>query len=151
MSEPKITTSRRSVLRGAGIAVAAGATVSACGQDDPAPSAAPTSSAATPTGASGGSGGASLGAAAEVPVGGGKIYADAKVVVTQPEKGTFKAFSTRCPHAGCAVSALAGRTITCPCHGSAFSIADGSPTQGPATEPLEGKTVTVEGGNLSIA
>ena len=54
-------------------------------------------------------------------MGGGKVFADDKVVVTQPEKGEFKAFSAVCTHAGCLVSGVKDSVITCDCHGSRFS------------------------------
>ncbi|WP_306366688.1 Rieske (2Fe-2S) protein [Nocardiopsis sp. CC223A] len=84
----------------------------------------------------------------EVPVGGGVVLAGAAVVLTQPEAGEFRAFSTTCTHEGCPVDEVVGDEIVCPCHGSRFSIADGSRTAGPASDPLEEYPVTVteEGG-----
>jgi Rieske Fe-S protein len=92
-----------------------------------------------------------LGAASAVPVGGGKIFADQSVVVTQPSAGTFKAFSAICTHQGCTVSSVSGGTINCPCHGSKFKIADGSVAGGPAKRPLPGKQVNESGGQLSVS
>ncbi|WP_458688292.1 Rieske (2Fe-2S) protein, partial [Nocardia tengchongensis] len=57
-----------------------------------------------------------LAGTADVPVGGGVILGD--TVVTQPNAGNFLAFSSVCPHQGCAVNAISGGVINCPCHGS---------------------------------
>ena len=95
--------------------------------------------------------GAALGAAADVPVGGGVVYKDQKVVVTQPAKGDFKGFSAICTHQGCPVSSVEDGSIKCPCHGSAFSIEDGSVEAGPATKPLGAVEVKVKGGEITVA
>jgi nitrite reductase/ring-hydroxylating ferredoxin subunit len=95
--------------------------------------------------------GETLGASADVPVGGGKIYADQKVVVTQPTGGDFKAFSAVCTHQSCLVANVEGGTINCNCHGSKFSIEDGSVEHGPATSPLPAVSVTVTGGEITTA
>ncbi|MGL5858466.1 MAG: Rieske (2Fe-2S) protein [Angustibacter sp.] len=139
--------SRRSVVRGAGALLATGTALAACGEGD-SPPASSTGSAATSAAPSGG--GVELGPAADVPVGGGMIFADAKVVVSQPEQGTFKAFSTTCTHKQCAVTEIDGDAVVCPCHGSRFSLTDGSPTQGPATAPLEPRQVQESGGALTL-
>jgi Rieske Fe-S protein len=79
----------------------------------------------------------------EIPIGSGKILAAERVVLTQPEKGKVRAFSTICTHQGCAVDEIAGGTINCPCHGSKFALADGSVVAGPARRPLPELPVTV--------
>jgi len=71
-----------------------------------------------------------LAAVAEIPVGGGKVFAGPKVVVTQPVKGQFKAFSAVCTHVGCVCNAVTGGTINCPCHGAKFKISDGAVVAG---------------------
>jgi Rieske Fe-S protein len=100
-------------------------------------------------GSSGSSGSATvLGKASDVPVGGGKVFTDANVVVTQPVAGTFKGFDATCTHQGCQVSAVANGTINCACHGSKFSIKDGSVVNGPASRPLQSATVSVQGADI---
>jgi Rieske Fe-S protein len=89
---------------------------------------------------------------AEVPVGGGRIYPDQKVVVTQPSAGTFKAFSTTCTHQACAVTTVEDGHIVCPCHGSSFAIDTGAPTAASeAKRPLEAKTVVVSGDRFTVS
>jgi nitrite reductase/ring-hydroxylating ferredoxin subunit len=87
----------------------------------------------------------------DIPVGGGKIFSDAQVVVTQPAAGTFKAFTAVCPHQGCTVGSVAGGKIICPCHGSQFQTADGSVVQGPASTPLTEVPIKVTGGSITLA
>ncbi|MGZ4456446.1 MAG: Rieske (2Fe-2S) protein [Nocardioides sp.] len=91
-----------------------------------------------------------LGPTSDVPVGGGTVYADQKVVVTQPTQGQFKAFSASCTHQGCLVANVS-TTINCPCHGSKFSIEDGSVQTGPATQALPEVKVSVSGGQVSVS
>jgi Rieske Fe-S protein len=70
--------------------------------------------------------------------------------VTQPQAGTFKAFSATCTHAGCTVSSVADNVIHCNCHGSNYSAVDGSVQNGPAPKPLANKTVTVSGDTITV-
>ena len=91
-----------------------------------------------------------LGMAADIPVGGGKIFTAAKVVVTQPSKGDYKAFSAICTHVGCLCNQVADGTINCPCHGAKFKITDGSVVTGPAPTALAAKTITVAGGKILL-
>ncbi|WP_151479449.1 Rieske (2Fe-2S) protein [Streptomyces albicerus] len=87
----------------------------------------------------------------DIPVGGGKIFKDEKVVVTQAEQGDFKAFSAVCTHQGCTVANVSDGTINCTCHGSKFRVADGSVADGPAQKPLPEKQITVTGDSISVA
>jgi Rieske Fe-S protein len=96
-------------------------------------------------------GGQELAKTTDIPVGGGKIFADEKVVVTQPAKDVFKAFSAVCTHQGCTVAGIADGIIHCPCHKSEFRIADGSVAGGPAPKPLPAKQITVTGGTIELA
>ena len=136
--------SRRQSLAVAGLAVAGTAGLSACGSG----TAAETVSSAASAAAS--AAGAAINAA-EIPVGGGKVFEALKVVVTQPTAGDFKAFSAVCPHQGCTVGGVADGTITCPCHGSTFDAATGAVTQGPATKPLEAKSVSVGADGITVS
>ncbi|WP_067465485.1 Rieske (2Fe-2S) protein [Actinomadura macra] len=88
--------------------------------------------------------------AADIPVGGGKIYPDTKVVVTQPTQGSYKAFTAVCTHQGCTVGSVSGGLIKCPCHGSEFTIADGSVQRGPAKSALKEYPVRAEGGGIVV-
>ncbi|MET1006857.1 MAG: Rieske (2Fe-2S) protein [Propionibacteriaceae bacterium] len=88
---------------------------------------------------------------AEVPEGGGIIMQDADYVVTQPEAGTYKAFSKICTHQSCPVSLITNSEIVCNCHGSHFSISDGSVVSGPAQSPLPEAKTTVSGNNIVIS
>ncbi len=96
-------------------------------------------------------GGSNLATKADIPVGGGKIFASAGVIITQPTAGTFKAFSDICTHQGATIDRVSSGIMQCPLHGSEFSITDGSVVQGPATQPLPEKSVTVTGDNISVA
>ncbi|MCP3760563.1 Rieske (2Fe-2S) protein [Streptomyces sp. TBY4] len=88
----------------------------------------------------------------EVPVGGGTVLKDEKLVVTQPTAGTFRCFTAVCTHQGCLVNKVEAGTIDCPCHGSKFKVADGAVAKGPATKPLEEKKITVSpAGEISLA
>ena len=72
-------------------------------------------------------------------------------MITQPEAGTYKAFSKVCTHQGCDVSKIDGGVIICPCHGSEFSIKNGSPQNGPARQALPETQVKVNGDNIVAA
>lgn len=132
---------RRNALTGAATAGIGLPLLAACGGGSAAVDGAPTDAPASK--------GATLGAAADVPVGGGTVFADQKVVVTQPTAGAFKAFSAVCTHQGCLVANVS-TTINCPCHGSTFSIEDGSVDNGPATRALPEVPVTATGGQITV-
>ncbi|MFC7796559.1 Rieske (2Fe-2S) protein [Streptomyces cinereoruber] len=95
--------------------------------------------------------GEALARTSEIPVGGGTVFAEEKVVVTQPTAGEFKAFSAVCTHQGCLVNKVADGTVDCPCHGSRFRVADGSVVTGPATRPLPAEQIIVSGETISLA
>ncbi|MCX4678703.1 Rieske (2Fe-2S) protein [Streptomyces sp. NBC_01433] len=88
---------------------------------------------------------------ADIPEGGGTVFAKQGVVVTQPKAGEFKAFSATCTHQGCAVKDVSNGSINCPCHDSAFDSATGAVTAGPATRPLPTRRITVADGAITLA
>lgn len=136
--------SRRRALTGAAGVGLALPVLAACGDDSPSTAADQPST--PPAGA-----GAGLASTADIPVGGGVVFADAGVVVTQPTEGTFKGFGVQCTHAGCPVNKVTD-VIVCPCHGSKFSIVDGVPEEGsPATDPLSSVALAVDGDQISLA
>jgi len=90
----------------------------------------------------------SLALTSDVPLGGGKILADKKIVITQPRAGSFEAFTAVCTHQGCTVSSVSGGTVNCPCHGSKFSIANGSVVTGPAPSALAPVSIKVHGTSI---
>ncbi|MFE7902474.1 Rieske (2Fe-2S) protein [Streptomyces sp. NPDC057424] len=132
-------TTRRTVLLATG-ATGAAALVAACGGGGDDSGSASTSATA----------GQALADTDEIPVGGGKIFKDEKVVVTQPEQGQFKAFSAICTHQRCTLASVSDGTINCPCHGSKFRIADGAVAHGPATRPLPAEDIVVEGNSVRL-
>jgi Rieske Fe-S protein len=140
---------RRTVLLGVG-AVGATAALAACGSSTPAPSSVPAPSANDPGPATSSATVQAI-KVSDIHVGGGAIYPEQGVVVTQPAAGQFKAFSAVCTHMGCTVARIDGGKIICPCHGSQYNIADGSVAQGPATRPLAPKTATVTGDTITVS
>jgi Rieske Fe-S protein len=91
-----------------------------------------------------------LGTAAQIPVGGGKIFTAARVVVTQPTRGRYRAFSAVCTHVGCILNQVTGGTINCPCHGSKFTVTSGAVVTGPAASPLPNKQIKIVGGEIVL-
>ncbi|MET7417071.1 Rieske (2Fe-2S) protein [Streptomyces rubiginosohelvolus] len=105
----------------------------------------------TPSAPGDATGGAELARTGDIPVGGGTIFKEQKIVVTQPTEGDFKAFSAICTHASCLVSTVSDGTINCPCHGSKFSITDAAVEAGPATRPLPAEEISVSGGAIRLS
>jgi nitrite reductase/ring-hydroxylating ferredoxin subunit len=138
---------RRALLAGAGVtcaAMLAGCTThdASNGGSTPSPVSAPTSAAssAPPAG--------TLATTSQIPDGGGKIIDGVNIVITQPQTGSFRAFTAICTHQGCIVNSVSNGTINCPCHGSKYSIKDGSVVHGPAPSPLAAIAIKVEGTSI---
>lgn len=150
-AQPAPAICRRTILAALG-AAGATAALTACGGSEDSSSGSSGSSEPSGSAGSGGSGGGeALAKTSEIPEGGGKVFADQKVVVTQPTAGEFKAFSTTCPHQKQQVNAVDNGLITCPAHGSQFSVTDGSVEKGPATSALTAANITVEGDSITLA
>lgn len=150
---------RRTVLRGVAITGAIGASplLAACAGSDESGSGGATSPSPSAPQTSSGSPSASadaeteaLASTSDIPVGGGKVFADQELVVTQPAEGEFVGYTAVCTHQGCIVAEVGDGTINCPCHGSMFSIEDGSVAGGPAQEPLPTKPITVDGDSITL-
>jgi Rieske Fe-S protein len=152
-------TSRRAALAGAvgaGVAITIGAgaamALAACGNDDNNDDNNKNNGTggAPQTGGTETTGTGVLAKKSDIPSGGGKIFDQENVVITQPTDGTFKAFTATCTHQQCVLSSVRDGTINCPCHGSRYSIADGSVKEGPALRPLAERPLAVDGENLSL-
>jgi len=158
MAEPSVPASRRrTLLACAGAACAA--VLAGCARYDstnggiagsqPARSSSPPASQAGPgSGSAAPAGPPMLASTADIPVGGGKVLADKKIVITQPQAGSFDAFTAVCTHQGCIVGSVTGGTINCPCHGSKFNITNGSVVNGPAASPLAPVGIKVQGTSI---
>ncbi len=152
-TEPDPRLDRRAVLRGACavcVGVAGVGVLAACGGGGSATGDTGDGSGDGSSGAGGAAGGGKTYKAADIPVGGGKVFAGDKVVVTQPKAGEFKAFSAVCTHQQFLVGNVQGGTINCFHHGSKYDQATGKNVAGPAPSPLPAKTVTVSGDTLTV-
>ena len=89
----------------------------------------------------------------KVPVGGGlKVSSSAGVLmIVQPTRGNFAAYSAICTHAGCEVSRATAAAIICTCHDSEFSTSDGARIAGPASRPLKKFAVVERSGMLFLS
>lgn len=92
--------------------------------------------------------GAELVATSEVPVGGGVVLTDEKIVVTQPTEGEFKAFTAVCTHQSLLVTSVADGTIKCENHGSSYSAETGDVAGGPAPSGLAAVEIEVKDGKV---
>lgn len=137
MTDPvDLITSRRIVFQGLGALGVAAALAGCGGGGDSAP--VPET-------------GTALASTSEVPVGGGLILAEEKIVLTQPTAGEFKAFTAVCTHSGNTVTDINDSVIECAFHGSHFDAGTGEVIDGPAVDALAAVAITVEGDQILSA
>jgi nitrite reductase/ring-hydroxylating ferredoxin subunit len=77
------------------------------------------------------------------PVGGKKI------LITQPKKGTFKAFFAVCTHAGATLTGATNNEIKCASHGARFDATTGM-AKSVAPRALGKVSVSVSKGNVMV-
>ncbi|WP_233160225.1 Rieske (2Fe-2S) protein [Pseudonocardia sp. MH-G8] len=141
--------SRRAFV--AGSAGACAAALCACTTYDARPAPPPAPAPAPPSQPDAAGAADALAGASDIPVGGGAVFPDRDVVVTQPTAGRFRAFSATCTHQGCAVGEVREGTIVCTCHGSRFAVEDGAVVEGPADAPLPERAIEVDGDQILLA
>ncbi|MCX4694143.1 Rieske (2Fe-2S) protein [Streptomyces sp. NBC_01408] len=150
MSDPT-QTARRTVLA-AGASALAGGVLTACGEGEKQKPVSEPGSATDPSAPAPAAAKKTIAKAADVPVGGGTVLKEEKLVITQPTAGNYRCFTAVCPHQGCLVTKVANGTIDCACHDSKFKDTDGAVTKGPATRPLAEKKITVAAdGSITLA
>lgn len=114
---------------------------------EPAPSSASPSNKDKPSG----SGQPALATTDEVPVGGGIVLMDERIVITQPKAGQFVAWSAICKHEGQTVGSVENNVIICPYHGSRYDAASGDVIGGPAPTGLDPVQIKVTKGRITRA
>ena len=72
------------------------------------------------------------------------------IIVTQPKKGTFKAFSGVCTHQGVRMNSVSGANVVCSAHGSTFNSTTGKVANGPAMRGLKTYPTSVSGGFVYV-
>lgn len=117
--------------------------------------ASPATTTTTPTGSTGAGPGHLLGSAATVPIGSAATFTiptsgDPGIVFHNAD-GSWTAYDTVCPHAGCTVGWSKGASmLVCPCHGSQFQVATGAVITGPASQGLVALKIVESGGHLYL-
>jgi nitrite reductase/ring-hydroxylating ferredoxin subunit len=72
-----------------------------------------------------------------------------KILITQPKKGTFKAFVAVCTHAGSALNGATNNEIVCQSHGARFDASTGM-AKAVAPRALQKVTVSVSGSSVKV-
>jgi nitrite reductase/ring-hydroxylating ferredoxin subunit len=86
-----------------------------------------------------------------VPVKGGKTFSvgGKKILITQPKKGSFKAFLAVCTHQGGALNGATNNEILCKLHGARFDATTGM-AKSVAPRALGKVSVSVSGGSVKV-
>jgi nitrite reductase/ring-hydroxylating ferredoxin subunit len=86
-----------------------------------------------------------------VAVKGGKTFSvgGKKILITQPKKGSFKAFVAVCTHQGGALTGASNNEILCNLHGARFDATTGE-AKSVAPTGLGKVTVSVAGGSVKV-
>ena len=94
-----------------------------------------------------------VGKTSDIKVGSARIYNPSggqPVLITQPKKGVFKAFSPYCTHQRTPLDGISGSNLTCSRHGASFNMTTGAVTGGPTRTNLPKFTVSVSGTSLIV-
>ncbi len=88
----------------------------------------------------------------EVPVGEAKVFNDAGIILSHPEKDRYLAFSDLCTHQAAKITRISSRgNLHCVVHGSEFDPVTGDVKVGPANKGLTPREVQVEGSTARLA
>lgn len=141
--------SRRILLLGVAAGTVAAPVLAACGGSGDTGSTGGSGGTDT-SGTSGGTGAAGevLAKTTDISVGGAVFLDSPSVVITQPAKGDFHAFSRTCTHAHCPVAKITDGKIECTCHGSLYDMTTGANVGGPAPAPLTVIDIKVKGTDI---
>ena len=89
----------------------------------------------------------------DIKVGSGKIVSakGQQILITQPKKGVFKAFSPYCTHQKVMLAGINGTNLVCNQHGAMFDTTTGIRTnRSPARSDLKKYVVTVSGTSVKV-
>jgi nitrite reductase/ring-hydroxylating ferredoxin subunit len=90
----------------------------------------------------------------DIPIRSGKTFkvGNRNILITQPKKGTFRAFIANCTHQGGALRGAKNNEIVCPLHRAKFNADSGrtTPDTPQAASALKKVTVTVSAGSVRV-
>ncbi|MEY4347982.1 MAG: hypothetical protein RIS43_401 [Actinomycetota bacterium] len=88
----------------------------------------------------------------DVKLRGARVYTlnGQAIIITQPTKANFKAFSATCTHQSARINSMSGTNLICTRHNGSFDTTTGAPTGGPVRQGLRQYPVTVTNGFLYV-